>query len=176
VFKRLTLALVLVVALVGAIAVSGCASQEQTPATTTEQGSEPAAEQPAESGTSASTTPDLGGTQEELDATTELKIDDLVVGEGPEAKAGDNVTVNYTGWTTDGAKFDSSLDTGQPFSFALGTGFVIKGWDEGVQGMKVGGKRRLIIPSEMAYGAQGAGNAIPPNAVLVFEVELLGVN
>ncbi len=119
--------------------------------------------------------PDLGAPQAELDKTTELKIEDLVEGSGPEAKAGDNVTVHYTGWTTDGAKFDSSLDSGQPFPFQLGTGYVIKGWDEGVAGMKVGGKRRLVIPADMAYGEQGSP-PIPPNAVLVFEVELLGVN
>jgi FKBP-type peptidyl-prolyl cis-trans isomerase FkpA len=173
--KRLTLLSLLVVALVGATALSGCASQSQTPATTTEQSSQSAAEQPADAQAS-SAAPDLGGSKEELDATTELKIDDLVVGTGAEAKAGDTVTVNYTGWTTDGAKFDSSLDSGQPFSFALGTGYVIKGWDEGVAGMKVGGKRRLTIPADMGYGEQGAGEAIPPNSVLVFEVELLGVN
>ena len=85
------------------------------------------------------------------------------------------MTVHYTGWTTDGAKFDSSLDSGQPFPFQLGTGYVIKGWDEGVAGMKVGGKRRLVVPADMAYGEQGSP-PIPPNAVLVFEVELLGIN
>ncbi len=96
-------------------------------------------------------------------------------GNGPEAKAGENVTVHYTGWLTDGTKFDSSLDRGQPFSFALGAGQVIKGWDEGVAGMKVGEKRKLIIPSNLGYGPQGAGNVIPPNSTLVFEVQLLGV-
>ena len=124
---------------------------------------------------SPSAAPDLGAPQAELDQTTELKIEDLVKGDGPEAKSGDNVTVHYTGWTTDGAMFDSSLNSGQPFTFALDTGYVIKGWDEGVQGMKVGGKRRLVVPADMAYGEQGSP-PIPPNAVLVFEVELLGVN
>ena len=104
-----------------------------------------------------------------------LKYDDLVVGTGPEAKAGQSVTVHYTGWLTDGKKFDSSKDRKDPFVFPLGAGRVIKGWDEGVQGMKVGGKRKLTIPPGLGYGPRGAGNAIPPNATLVFEVELLKV-
>jgi len=106
---------------------------------------------------------------------TELKKEDLKVGTGTEALKGKNVSVHYTGWLTDGKKFDSSLDRGRPFEFALGSGQVIRGWDEGVAGMKVGGKRKLTIPPDMGYGARGAGNAIPPNATLVFEVELLGV-
>jgi FKBP-type peptidyl-prolyl cis-trans isomerase FkpA len=104
-----------------------------------------------------------------------LIIDDLVAGEGAIAKAGQNVTVHYTGWLTDGTKFDSSKDRGDPFVFPLGGGRVIKGWDEGVQGMKVGGKRKLTIPPAIGYGARGAGGVIPPNATLVFEVELLKV-
>ncbi|MGZ3687946.1 MAG: FKBP-type peptidyl-prolyl cis-trans isomerase [Bdellovibrionota bacterium] len=106
---------------------------------------------------------------------TELKSEDLVVGTGVEATAGQTVSVHYTGWLTDGKKFDSSLDRGQPFKFRLGAGQVIPGWDKGVQGMKVGGKRKLTIPSSMGYGERGAGGVIPPNATLVFEVELLGV-
>lgn len=105
-----------------------------------------------------------------------LKYDDLEQGAGTEAVAGTQVTVHYTGWLTDGSKFDSSLDRNQPFQFALGKGQVIRGWDEGVQGMKVGGKRKLTIPSQLGYGAAGAGGVIPPNATLVFEVELLEVN
>ena len=108
-------------------------------------------------------------------SATELQRDDLVVGDGDEAVAGKSVTVHYTGWLTDGTKFDSSLDRDEPFSFMPGAGRVIPGWDEGVQGMKVGGKRRLTIPPEMAYGAQGAGGVIPPNATLIFEIELLAV-
>lgn len=104
-----------------------------------------------------------------------LEYVDLVVGNGPEARPGQTVTVHYTGWLADGKKFDSSLDRGQPFTFALGQGEVIKGWDEGVAGMKVGGKRRLTIPPQLGYGARGAGGVIPPNATLVFEVELLSV-
>ncbi|MES9845237.1 MAG: FKBP-type peptidyl-prolyl cis-trans isomerase [Candidatus Sedimenticola sp. PURPLELP] len=104
-----------------------------------------------------------------------LKYEDLVEGDGEQAVAGNSVTVHYTGWLTDGSKFDSSLDRNDPFRFPLGGGRVIRGWDEGVQGMKVGGKRRLTIPPQLGYGAAGAGGVIPPNATLVFEVELLEV-
>jgi FKBP-type peptidyl-prolyl cis-trans isomerase len=104
-----------------------------------------------------------------------LKFTDDTVGTGAEAQNGKTVSVHYTGWLTDGTKFDSSKDRGQPFSFPLGAGRVIKGWDEGVAGMKVGGKRTLTIPPELGYGARGAPGAIPPNATLKFEVELLDV-
>ncbi|MGO9450349.1 MAG: FKBP-type peptidyl-prolyl cis-trans isomerase [Candidatus Binataceae bacterium] len=109
-----------------------------------------------------------------------LKYKDLKVGTGAVAKAGEQVSVHYTGWLQNpdgskGKKFDSSLDRGQPFDFGLGQQEVIKGWDDGVQGMKVGGKRELIIPPALGYGSRGAGGVIPPNATLIFDVELLAV-
>ena len=111
-----------------------------------------------------------------------LQYDDIKLGDGPEAAAGQRVSVHYTGWLSEpeaergrGSKFDSSKDRGDPFKFHLGAGQVIGGWDEGVQGMKVGGTRMLLIPPELGYGARGAGGVIPPNATLVFEVELLAV-
>jgi FKBP-type peptidyl-prolyl cis-trans isomerase len=104
-----------------------------------------------------------------------LKYIDLKVGDGPVAKKGSTVVVHYTGWLKSGKKFDSSRDSGEPFSFPLGAGKVIKGWDEGVAGMKVGGKRKLTIPPELGYGKRGAGEDIPPDAELTFEVELLKV-
>lgn len=104
-----------------------------------------------------------------------LEIQELVIGDGDEAKAGRTVDVHYTGWLIDGSKFDSSHDRGEPFSFRLGTGAVIQGWDEGVAGMRVGGKRKLRIPPALAYGSRGAGGVIPGEATLLFEVELVGV-
>jgi FKBP-type peptidyl-prolyl cis-trans isomerase FkpA len=104
-----------------------------------------------------------------------LQYEDLSEGTGAAAKAGDSVEVHYTGWLTDGKKFDSSVDRGTPFTFQLGLGKVIRGWDEGVAGMKVGGKRKLTIPSDLGYGTRGAGGVIPPNAQLIFEVELLKI-
>lgn len=107
---------------------------------------------------------------------TDVKIEILTAGGGEAVvKSGDLITVNYTGWLTNGIKFDSSLDQNQPFSFNIGAGQVIQGWDKGLLGMKIGEKRRITIPSEMGYGSSGAGGAIPPNATLIFEVELLGI-
>ena len=111
---------------------------------------------------------------------TGLQYLDTEVGTGMRASPGDSVSVHYTGWLwddgTQGAKFDSSLDRDDPFEFNLGAGWVIRGWDEGVVGMQIGGRRTLIIPSELAYGAQGAGGVIPPHATLKFEIELLNLN
>jgi FKBP-type peptidyl-prolyl cis-trans isomerase FkpA len=104
-----------------------------------------------------------------------LVIEELAPGSGAKATAGQKVKVHYTGWLTDGSKFDSSLDRGVPFQFVLGRGQVIKGWDQGVDGMLVGGKRKLTVPPELGYGSRGFPGAIPPNSTLVFEVELLGV-
>jgi FKBP-type peptidyl-prolyl cis-trans isomerase len=106
---------------------------------------------------------------------SELIIEDLVVGNGATAQAGQSVVVHYTGWLTNGQKFDSSVDRNDPFDFRLGAGQVIPGGDQGVAGMQVGGKRKLTIPPNLAYGSRGAGGVIPPNATLVFEVELLAV-
>lgn len=113
--------------------------------------------------------------KQEVITASGLKYIDQVVGTGEAAIAGKTANVHYTGWLENGTKFDSSVDRGQPFSFPLGAGRVIKGWDEGVQGMKVGGKRKLTIPSDLGYGSRGAGGVIPPNATLIFDVELLGV-
>lgn len=111
----------------------------------------------------------------EITTSSGLSYMDEVVGTGEVAVAGKTATVHYTGWLENGKQFDSSVDRGQPFSFRLGAGQVIKGWDEGVQGMKVGGKRKLTIPANLGYGARGAGGIIPPHATLIFDVELLGV-
>jgi FKBP-type peptidyl-prolyl cis-trans isomerase FkpA len=111
----------------------------------------------------------------EITTASGLIYEDTVVGEGAEAVAGNFVSVHYTGWLTNGSKFDSSKDRDEPFEFPLAQRNVIAGWDEGVQGMKVGGTRKLTIPPQLGYGTRGAGGVIPPNATLVFEVELLGI-
>lgn len=115
-------------------------------------------------------------TDDIIEDVKELKIEDIKIGIGDEAVSGKKVTVNYLGYLTNKTKFDSSYDRGEPFSFNLGAGQVIKGWDQGVVGMKVGGKRKLTIPSDLGYGPSGAGGSIPPNATLIFEVELLKVD
>lgn len=127
------------------------------------------------SDTDTSNTDELMTDSSQTEKATELLIEDEVVGTGDEAQVGDTVHVHYTGTLTDGTKFDSSLDRGQPFEFTLGVGQVIEGWDKGVVGMKVGGKRKLTIPSDMAYGDSGIPGAIPGGATLIFEVELLKV-
>ncbi len=126
--------------------------------------------------------PSKSSAAKEVTLPSGLKLTDHVHGSGGEAVAGNTVTVHYTGWLFDseaegnkGAKFDSSVDRGTPFEFQLGAGMVIAGWDQGFAGMKIGGKRTLVIPSEMGYGERGAGGSIPPNATLVFDVELFGV-
>lgn len=125
----------------------------------------------------AKSTPELPGeVTKEAPQTTKsgLRYIDMAEGEGPAAEAGQTVTVHYTGYLLSGKKFDSSRDRNEPFQFQLGVGQVIKGWDEGVAGMKPGGKRKLIIPAALGYGARGAGGVIPPNAELIFDVELIG--
>jgi len=113
-------------------------------------------------------------TETQMTTTTSgLQFTDEVVGSGDVAKAGQTVSVHYTGWLTNGTKFDSSKDRGQPFQFKLGAGQVIRGWDEGVAGMKIGGKRKLVIPADLGYGSRGAAGVIPPDSALIFEVELL---
>jgi FKBP-type peptidyl-prolyl cis-trans isomerase len=112
----------------------------------------------------------------EVTTTSGLRYIDEVIGTGENPKPGHNVTVNYTGTLENGTKFDSSVDRGQPYTFPIGTGVVVKGWDEGIMTMKVGGKRRLIIPANLGYGAAGRPPKIPPNSTLLFEVELLGIN
>jgi peptidylprolyl isomerase len=135
----------------------------------------PAAEPAAEAGAGAATEDGASSSARVVTTASGLKYEDLRLGTGPSPQPGQVAVVHYTGWLTDGTKFDSSVDRGAPFEFPLGQGRVIKGWDEGVATMKVGGKRKLMIPPDLGYGARGAGNVIPPNAQLVFDVELLAV-
>ncbi len=154
--------LVVVLLLLVAVVIPACSQKEAK--TGTEQ---PAAGQATPTGQAA--------TAGMITTPSGLAYQDLVPGSGPSPTAGKLVRVHYTGWLQDGTKFDSSLDSGQPFEFPLGTGQVIPGWDEGVMTMKVGGKRKLVVPPQLGYGARGAGGAIPPNATLTFEVILLDV-
>ena len=131
--------------------------------------------QPATTSTAPSTTSAGAPANQMLTLGSGLQYQDLVVGKGPTPQRGQKVQVHYTGWLTNGQKFDSSVDRGQPFAFTLGQGEVIKGWDQGVASMHVGGKRKLVIPSSLGYGPGGMPPVIPPNATLVFQVELLGI-
>jgi peptidylprolyl isomerase len=153
---------------------SGAQSTAEKPATGMGNGTEGQASAPASSPSGAAATTAAEGAKVTTTASG-LKYQDLVVGTGTTPKVGQTCSVHYTGWLTNGTKFDSSRDRGQPFTFPIGQGHVIKGWDEGVMGMKVGGKRKLMVPPDLAYGAQGYPPVIPPNSELVFEVELLGV-
>lgn len=166
VLKRSIATLLVGLMLVLGMALAGCSNKAAEPVEPAVQAEQPA---PQEAPAEATATPEQTPQQ-----ATELKTEDLVKGKGAEAVAGKQVTVHYTLWYN-GTKIESSKDSGQPFSFVLGSGEVIPGWDQGVPGMKVGGKRKLTVPPELAYGAQGSPPAIPPNATLVFEVELVGV-
>lgn len=143
--------------------------------TQTFQAQNPNLDQTASTGNQGTSVPQSDPNALPTGPITELIIKDIAVGSGAEVKSGDTVNVHYTGTFLDGRKFDSSLDRGQPFSFRVGAGSVIKGWDQGLIGMKTGGKRQLIIPSELAYGEVGAPGAIPPNTPLVFEIELIAI-
>lgn len=170
--KRSTKWLVLGLVIVLAFALAGCGSKSDG-STTDQTDTTQSTQQPAEQTSPAATTADVGPGK--VADVTELKSEDLTVGTGAEAVVGKTVTVHYTGWLVDGSKFDSSRDSGQPFQFQIGAGKVIAGWEQGIAGMKVGGKRRLTIPSTLGYGENGYPPVIPGNATLVFDVELLAV-
>ena len=151
----------------GALGLGAGCTKKETPSSSAPDSMSAAKDSTGASGAATTpTTPTAGG---------EVKIEEVKAGTGAEAVSGKTVSVHYTGTLTDGKKFDSSLDRGQPFKFQLGAGQVIQGWEKGIAGMKVGGKRKLTIPPELGYGERGAGNVIPPNSTLVFDVELPGV-
>jgi FKBP-type peptidyl-prolyl cis-trans isomerase len=158
-----------------ALALAGCQqSSQNAPADNAPAATSDAASVPAETPAAAGI-PQVQMTGEEVTMAGGLKVQDISVGDGAVAEKGMAAKMHYTGWLPDGTKFDSSLDRGTPFPFTIGAGGVIKGWDEGVPGMRVGGKRRLTIPPDMAYGARGYPPVIPPNSTLVFDVELVGL-
>jgi FKBP-type peptidyl-prolyl cis-trans isomerase len=169
----------LLLAVLACIALAGCkAGTTENSSTTTTSTMAGATTTPAATSEPADKAPvaTSGATEgQERTLPGGLKVTDIKVGSGPMAESGNTVAVHYTGWLMDGTKFDSSLDRGSPFSFKLGAGQVIRGWDQGVSGMKVGGKRKLTIPSTMGYGAQGYPPVIPPDATLQFDVELMDV-
>jgi FKBP-type peptidyl-prolyl cis-trans isomerase len=160
--NRMSLGIVLLLGIGLTVPLAACGGGEEAGPTPTAPATQGAGGPPAVSGTPTVT-------------TDGLQIIDVVVGTGASAEPGQTVEVNYTGWLADGTKFDSSLDRNQTFSFVLGAGRVIAGWDEGVAGMKVGGERRLIIPPELAYGANGSPPVIPANATLTFDVQLVSI-
>jgi FKBP-type peptidyl-prolyl cis-trans isomerase len=151
------------------VSITGCKSCPSKAEPAPQSAAQPAA---AEAVAPAQPVP---ATPQEVTLPSGLKYTDIVAGTGASPNPGQVAVVHYTGWLTNGTKFDSSVDRGQPFEFPLGAGRVIKGWDEGVATMKVGGKRKLTIPPELGYGARGAGGVIPPNATLIFDVELLAI-
>lgn len=159
--------------LIGLVVIAGCAKKESPPP---QQSQTTATQQPAEQAAiqAAAGIPKVSG--DTITTPSGLKYVEIVVGTGDMPKTGQLVLAHYTGWLTDGTKFDSSRDRGQPFPFPIGQGRVIKGWDEGLASMKVGGRRLLVIPPDLGYGSRGAGGGvIPPGATLVFDVELVGI-
>lgn len=172
--KRSSWVLMLVLVPATAIELGGCSSQAGSASQKMMPSGAQSSLQPAQPPSAQRPTPAVSNS--DASQTSGLAISDEAVGQGPSAKTGDRVTVHYTGWLTSGKKFDSSKDHGKPFTFTLGAGEVIPGWDKGVVGMKVGGRRKLTIPPDLGYGDRGAGGVIPPNATLQFEVELLKIN